>query len=375
MDIYEPQEDSYLLASVMQSLDLKDKKVLDMGTGSGILAMTAYKQGAHVTAVDCNKQAIAQLPSYITGIHSDMCAQVNQQFDVIVCNSPYLPQDNREQHPDIALVGGKQGYEWCVRFLDQAHNCMTTQSTLYLLFSSLSKPETILAHAQHYYIAHCVATQHLFFETLYVYAFTLNDAIKKLRHVQVQHIRYLNEGQHGVIYTGEYQHKQVACKLPKVGTLHKEVEALRLLYPHGIAPQLYAYEQGVLIRAFVEGICFEQWEKTFDKPTRIEYYITILKQCFIMDSMKLEKQEMMRPHKHVFAHQNTITMIDFERCHHKKNPSNVTQWLQWLWTHEYMEKQTALVLGKQYKEEYSQHVVDALIEHIVTYNNRQTVIK
>ena len=57
MDIYEPAEDSYLLQKYVKELAIG--RVLDMGTGSGIQAITALKnlQVRLVLAVDINPEA------------------------------------------------------------------------------------------------------------------------------------------------------------------------------------------------------------------------------------------------------------------------------------------------------------------------------
>jgi len=52
--VYEPEDDSYMLLDALLSRDLEGKRVLDMGTGTGIIAIAAAQAGADVTAVDVN---------------------------------------------------------------------------------------------------------------------------------------------------------------------------------------------------------------------------------------------------------------------------------------------------------------------------------
>ena len=55
-DVYEPAEDSFLFA---ENLGVKSGHVvLDLGTGSGILAITAAQKAQSVLAVDLNPYAI-----------------------------------------------------------------------------------------------------------------------------------------------------------------------------------------------------------------------------------------------------------------------------------------------------------------------------
>src|SRR3989344_8622037 len=95
--IYEPHEDSFLLVKQIKKLS-KDKKVLDMGTGFGILAETALKSGARdVLAVDINEGVVSYVMSKgIKAKISNLFSNVNEKFDLIVFNPPYLPEDELE---------------------------------------------------------------------------------------------------------------------------------------------------------------------------------------------------------------------------------------------------------------------------------------
>jgi release factor glutamine methyltransferase len=55
-DYYEPAEDSYLLLEQVRKL--AHGRVLDMGTGSGILAIGASEKASRVTAADINPAAL-----------------------------------------------------------------------------------------------------------------------------------------------------------------------------------------------------------------------------------------------------------------------------------------------------------------------------
>ena len=59
--IYEPEEDSFLLEKEIRKLS-NGKKILDMGSGSGIQARAAIEAGAkEVLAVDIDEEAIREL--------------------------------------------------------------------------------------------------------------------------------------------------------------------------------------------------------------------------------------------------------------------------------------------------------------------------
>ena len=55
-DVYEPAEDTFLFA---ENLDVKEgERVLDVGTGCGLLGILAAKKAWNVVAVDLNPYAI-----------------------------------------------------------------------------------------------------------------------------------------------------------------------------------------------------------------------------------------------------------------------------------------------------------------------------
>ena len=64
--VYEPREDSYLIFKEIQNF--AKGKVLDMGTGSGVLAREAAKYSQKVVAVDINKDALSYAKEMSKGI-------------------------------------------------------------------------------------------------------------------------------------------------------------------------------------------------------------------------------------------------------------------------------------------------------------------
>ena len=99
--VYPPSEDSYLL---IECIDVGKEKVLEIGTGTGIIALHAAKNGAVVTTVDKNQKAVknARGNAEKNGINidikqSDLFSSVDGMFDVIIFNPPYLPSDKMEE--------------------------------------------------------------------------------------------------------------------------------------------------------------------------------------------------------------------------------------------------------------------------------------
>ena len=101
--VYVPQEDSRLLVGVMDDLALaRDRHVVDLCTGSGVVAVGAAEQGAaSVTAFDICPRAVrcARGNALAAGVGIDVHlgswarAAEFAPFDLVVCNPPYVPHD------------------------------------------------------------------------------------------------------------------------------------------------------------------------------------------------------------------------------------------------------------------------------------------
>ena len=103
----------------------------------------------------------------ITVVQSDLFQNIKEKFDTIIFNPPYLP----DQEPkDLALDGGKQGYELTEKFLKHAKTHINKNGTILLLFSSLTNKEKIndILKTNNYTFKE-VDQLKLDFEELYIY--------------------------------------------------------------------------------------------------------------------------------------------------------------------------------------------------------------
>jgi len=166
--VYKPDEDSYLIAEFVKKY-AKGKKVLDMGTGTGILAETALKSGAkEVLACDIDKEAVKEAEKKgIKAVSSDLFKNVKGKFDLIIFNPPYLPKDKREGK-DTDTSGGKKGYELTLRFLKQAEKHLEEKGFILIVVSSLSKPEELYSRIKELGLKYKIlGEKKMFFETIY----------------------------------------------------------------------------------------------------------------------------------------------------------------------------------------------------------------
>lgn len=170
--IYEPAEDSLLLASIVAK-SVRGKTFLDMGAGSGIQSETALQSGAvSVLAVDVDAEAFRLLKKKgISAVRSDLFSNVRGVFDVIAFNPPYLPLDKREDvESQRVTTGGEKGDEIIVRFLRQVSEHLAEQGIILLLLSSLTPKKKILDLLKKRNMKYAVvASEKLFFEKLEVW--------------------------------------------------------------------------------------------------------------------------------------------------------------------------------------------------------------
>ena len=147
--VYEPAEDSFLLAEKMTVTE--DDAVLDMGTGCGILAVLAAEKAKRVLAVDINPYAIecAIKNAEMNGARQrigfrnvDLFHPIkpNESFSLILFNAPYLPSEPDEERSWIgkAWAGGPNGRKVIDRFVMDAPNFLAAGGKIQLVQSSLS---------------------------------------------------------------------------------------------------------------------------------------------------------------------------------------------------------------------------------------------
>jgi len=148
-NVYEPAEDSFLLAENMKIT--KEDIVLDMGTGCGILAILAAQKTKKVMAFDINPYAIdcATKNAEINCINEKIefrigdlfqPTRLSEKFSVILFNSPYLPSEQDEEKSWIgkAWAGGLNGRKVIDRFIINSPKVLTENGKILLIQSSLS---------------------------------------------------------------------------------------------------------------------------------------------------------------------------------------------------------------------------------------------
>jgi release factor glutamine methyltransferase len=136
-----PESEFVVMECLRVAKELPAPRVLDLGTGSGNLAVTVARHlpAAAVTTVDVSPDALAVaarnaeklgVADRVRFVQGDLFAAIAGEppFDVLISNPPYiareemgqLPVGVRQYEPHLALDGGPGGYEVLQRIVDRA---------------------------------------------------------------------------------------------------------------------------------------------------------------------------------------------------------------------------------------------------------------
>jgi release factor glutamine methyltransferase len=136
-----PDSEFTVVEFLDQTRDLRDVRAVDVGTGSGCLAIASVKQhsGARFVAIDISPAALEvarrnamalKVEDRVEFCLGDLLEPVADRgpFDVIVSNPPYIPtgaiehleRGVRDYEPRVALDGGPDGLAVVTRLIEQA---------------------------------------------------------------------------------------------------------------------------------------------------------------------------------------------------------------------------------------------------------------
>jgi len=170
-DVYPPREDSFLLLECTQVRN--GERVLEMGCGSGVIALHCAKAGALVTAVDINPRAVTctrnnalQNGLEVEALHSDLFLDLDGSFDVMIFNPPYLPEEERGTI-ERSWAGGEGGTRVLERFLREAPRHLNPRGRIYILLSSMMR-DASLSCVLSQFVRDRLRRKKLFFEELWV---------------------------------------------------------------------------------------------------------------------------------------------------------------------------------------------------------------
>ena len=197
-DVYSPADDSYLIIDYLKRvIDNKKfdgvslqsiKRVLDVGTGTGIIAifleltkLRYNKFQSEIYASDVNPNAIKcaeinEKTNNLNGIHfikSDLFEsfpkRLKHGFDIIIFNPPYLPSipNLKNEKDDITWDGGDSGIEKTLLFFKRVKDFLSHNGLIYFICSSNSSDQYLIENltSQGFNIEE-VDRKHVFFEDI-----------------------------------------------------------------------------------------------------------------------------------------------------------------------------------------------------------------
>lgn len=175
---------SKFFANFLSKVDLVGKRVADVGTGSGILALAAARAGAaSVVALDINPNAAMTAAENasangfgetLVAVSSDLMSALAPRplFDVILSSPPSFPGEPRDL-ADRAWHAGTCYQDIAMLFV-QARERLTAVGCMYVLFSSDSDLDllgNLISRAG--FVARLVAERSIFIESLIIYELTV----------------------------------------------------------------------------------------------------------------------------------------------------------------------------------------------------------
>ncbi len=131
---YLPAEDTFFLADQLKGLS--GNSALDIGCGSGYLTNILKSTFVVVVGTDISFNTLLE-QNYKTQnvICCNSADALNQKFDLIICNLPYLATD---EIIDVATDGGKDGLEMPMEIITSALPHLSQKGTFLFVTSSLS---------------------------------------------------------------------------------------------------------------------------------------------------------------------------------------------------------------------------------------------
>jgi release factor glutamine methyltransferase len=130
-----------LLIEYISKYDLKNKNILELGAGSGLISVYCAKQNANVTASDISsiaientKQNAEQNNVTIEVIESDLFDRIEvKKFDYVIINPPYFPK-NPQNEKEFAWFCGND-FQYFRKLFAQIGNYINSDSKIIMVLS------------------------------------------------------------------------------------------------------------------------------------------------------------------------------------------------------------------------------------------------
>jgi release factor glutamine methyltransferase len=177
--VYAPAEDTIIAAEILQrNIDGSKLSVAEIGTGTGILGIIAAmdKRVSNVIMSDISEEALqcAKENARLNGVEkkctlikSNLFDSIEGNFDIIIFNPPYLPEDDEVRSGKNWWSGGPTGIELTKLFVEQAEAHLKSNGIIITVESSLADSKALhdFIDAKGFRIADSEKV-HIFFEDI-----------------------------------------------------------------------------------------------------------------------------------------------------------------------------------------------------------------
>jgi release factor glutamine methyltransferase len=173
-----------LLLKHIAAFEFSDKKFLELGAGSGLIAIFAAQRGAWVTASDISATAVEnvrfnarQNGVEITAIESDLFDRIPLQiFDIIIINPPYYP-NNPKQESEYAWFCGDT-FQFFEKLFTQMDVYVDQHSNVRMILSEDCQIEHIRKIARnHGFLMKLIFEKRILWEMNYIYVIEVLPAV------------------------------------------------------------------------------------------------------------------------------------------------------------------------------------------------------
>lgn len=164
-----PRIETEDLVNEIIKLNINNMRMLDVGTGSGCIAVSVAKNlpDSTIWATDLSEQALTvakynakkhKVDSQIKFVKNDLLDNLNLQVDIIAANLPYIPSERiakldnsvKDFEPHQALNGGSDGFELYRNLFDQISKLTTKPKYIFIEIDD-TQGQIAIKEAQKYF--------------------------------------------------------------------------------------------------------------------------------------------------------------------------------------------------------------------------------
>ena len=145
-----PETEELVDFLLQSTISYQPSTILDVGTGSGVIALSLASKfsNAKIVATDISDEALGLARENATRLglaervqfkKSNLLENLDERFDLIVANLPYISMQDRHSlsrevlhDPEVSLFAGERGDELILELIEKAPQCLNPEGLLAL---------------------------------------------------------------------------------------------------------------------------------------------------------------------------------------------------------------------------------------------------